>query len=189
MTPKMYAFQGRRPFPNSPYRLSGGMQPLVSRSRRAVGVTRSWMFPLRRGCALVYREPPRRRCQLIVAWHRNAFRRYWTAVSSRPGRPRIALEVRKLVVRMARENPTWVAARIHGELLKLGFHISERTVSRCVPRLRPRKGSLNEWLTCLRNHRELIGAMNFSRCLQRRSVSCTSCLSFITGAEGFSTFM
>jgi len=32
---------------------------------------------------------------------------------------------------MAAENPTWGAPRIHGELLKLGFVLSETTVSRC----------------------------------------------------------
>jgi transposase InsO family protein len=48
---------------------------------------------------------------------------------------------------MAAENPTWGAPRIHGELLKLGFKVSEPTVSR--------------WLTFLRNHREAIAAMDF----------------------------
>jgi hypothetical protein len=34
---------------------------------------------------------------------------------------------------MARENPTWGAPRIHGELLKLGFEVAEATVSRYMP--------------------------------------------------------
>ena len=37
-----------------------------------------------------------------------------------------------MIFRMVAENPTWGAPRIHGELLKLGFDISERTVSRWV---------------------------------------------------------
>ena len=44
-------------------------------------------------------------------------------------------EVRALIARMAGENPTWGAPRIHGELLKLGFHLSEATVSRWLRRI------------------------------------------------------
>jgi putative transposase len=39
-------------------------------------------------------------------------------------------EVRELIFRMVAENPTWGAPRIQGELLMLGFDISERTISR-----------------------------------------------------------
>jgi putative transposase len=39
-------------------------------------------------------------------------------------------EVRDLIFQMVAENPTWGAPRIHGELLMLGFDISERTISR-----------------------------------------------------------
>jgi hypothetical protein len=42
------------------------------------------------------------------------------------------------VKRMAGENPPWGAPRIHGELLKLGFEISERTVSRYLLRCTPK---------------------------------------------------
>ncbi len=61
---------------------------------------------------------------------------------------------------MARENG-WGAPRIHGELQKLGFRVSERTVSRYMRRLRrsPERGQ--SWLTFLRNHREVIVAMDF----------------------------
>src|SRR5215467_10953771 len=51
--------------------------------------------------------------------------------------------------------------RIHGELLKLGFKISEPTVSRWLRRM-PRHPDLGQgWLTFLRNHREGIAAMDF----------------------------
>jgi hypothetical protein len=71
------------------------------------------------------------RPETVVRWHRERFRRYWTHLSNenrRPGRPPIDLELRTLIRRMARENP-WGAPRIHGELLKLGFVVSEATVS------------------------------------------------------------
>ncbi len=78
--------------------------------------------------------------ETVVAWHQRAFRRYWTSLSQSPGRPRLDAEIRRLSVRMASENPTWGAPRIHGELLKLGFRISQRTVSRYLPRDRPERG-------------------------------------------------
>jgi len=53
------------------------------------------------------------------------------------------------------------APRIHGELLMLGFKISEATVSRWMRRA-PRSPQLSHrWLTFLRNHREAIAAMDF----------------------------
>jgi len=70
-------------------------------------------------------------------------------------------EIRALIFRMAAENPTWGAPRIHGELLKLGFKVSEPTVSRWLQRA-PRSPDVAErWLTFLRNHREAIAAMDF----------------------------
>jgi putative transposase len=62
---------------------------------------------------------------------------------------------------MARENPTWGAPRIHGELLKLGFDIAERTVSRYMP-IRPAPGDVVErWKVFLRYHQEAIVGMDF----------------------------
>jgi transposase InsO family protein len=62
---------------------------------------------------------------------------------------------------MLAENPTWGAPRIHGELLMLGFVVSEPTVSRWMRRA-PRPPDLaKRWLTFLRNHREAIAAMDF----------------------------
>jgi hypothetical protein len=52
----------------------------------------------------------------------------------RGGRPRISSQVRALIVRMNQENFLWGAPRIHGELLKLGFDVSQATVSRYMPR-------------------------------------------------------
>jgi putative transposase len=66
-----------------------------------------------------------------------------------------------LIRRMARENPTWGAPRIHGELLMLGLDVSERTVSRYLLRRRPRPDSVASWLTFLKNHRDGLAAMDF----------------------------
>jgi transposase InsO family protein len=62
---------------------------------------------------------------------------------------------------MAAENPTWGAPRIHGELLKLGFHLSEPTVSRWLRRIPRTADPAKRWLTFLRNHREAIAAVDF----------------------------
>jgi hypothetical protein len=62
---------------------------------------------------------------------------------------------------MVAENPTWGAPRIHGELLMLGFELSERTISRWMKRAPrdPERGK--RWLAFLRNRREAIAAMDF----------------------------
>ncbi len=70
-------------------------------------------------------------------------------------------EVRALIFRIVAENPTWGAPRIHGELLKLGFHLSETTVSRWLQRVPRTPDPAKRWLTFLTNHREAIAAMDF----------------------------
>ena len=100
----------------------------------------------------------------VTGWHRAGFRLYWTWVSRARrvgGRRPVSKEIRALIFRMVAENPTWGAPRIHGELLKLGFYLSETTVSRWIRR-GPRSPDLaNRWLTFLKNHRESIAAMDF----------------------------
>jgi len=64
----------------------------------------------------------------VVEWHRAGFRLYWKWLSRTgpmSGRKAVSKEIRALIFRMAAENPTWGAPRIHGELLKLGFDVSE----------------------------------------------------------------
>ena len=100
----------------------------------------------------------------VVNWHRAGFRLYWTwvsRVSQVGGRKRVSKEVRALIFRMVAENPTWGAPRIHGELLKLGFDLSERSVSRWIRRAPKDPDPMKRWLTFLRNHREAIAAMDF----------------------------
>ena len=102
--------------------------------------------------------------ETIVRWHRAGFRLYWKLLSKvrRPiGRKRTPKEVRELIFRMVAENPTWGAPRIHGELLILGFDISERTISRWMKRAPRDPERAKRWLAFLRNHREAIAAMDF----------------------------
>jgi hypothetical protein len=86
----------------------------------------------------------------VDRWHREGVRRSWRRRSRRSGRPRIDSTCRDLIRRMAAENCLWGAPRIHGELLKLGITISERTVSRYL-RGRPTTRS-QTWRTFFANH-------------------------------------
>ena len=98
----------------------------------------------------------------VVRWHRAGFRFYWRMLCRhRPGRPKLTLELRELIRKIAVENPTWGAPKIHGELLMLGFDLSERTVSRYLARFKRRGDPTKLWLTFLKNHREGIAAMDF----------------------------
>jgi putative transposase len=63
----------------------------------------------------------------LLRWHRVLVRHCWTYPHQR-GRPAVAAEVRALVLRLARENPTWGYRRIHGELCRLGFKLGASTV-------------------------------------------------------------
>src|SRR5215831_15635715 len=76
------------------------------------------------------------RPETVISWHHKRFKRYSWKLSQpkQPGRPRISSEIRNLIQAMATANPIWGAPRVHGELKKLGFEISERTVSRLMPK-------------------------------------------------------
>jgi putative transposase len=69
--------------------------------------------------------------ETVIGWHRSAFKFYWRHKSrgGRRGRPKLSPEVKSLVLKLLTANPLWGAPRIHGELLKLGIEISERSVS------------------------------------------------------------
>ena len=64
----------------------------------------------------------------LLRWHRRRVARYWTQPSRPPGRPPTCREVRRLVLRLANENPTWGYRRIHGELIGLGHRVAPSTV-------------------------------------------------------------
>ena len=102
--------------------------------------------------------------ETVVRWHRVGFRLYWRLISrarTKVGRRQTSKEVRGLIFRMVAENPTWGAPRIHGELLMLGFDLSERTISRWMKRAPRDPEPAKRWLAFLRNHREAIAAMDF----------------------------
>jgi putative transposase len=65
----------------------------------------------------------------ILRWHRDLVKRRWTQPRHhRTGGRRAPPELRRLVLRLAAENPSWGYRRIHGELAGLGYQIGASTV-------------------------------------------------------------
>jgi putative transposase len=98
----------------------------------------------------------------VVRWQRERFSRYWCHLSARPGktgRPPISSQIRMVIRTLAGANPLWRAPRIHGELLKLGIAVSERTVSRVLRTIK--RPPSQTWRTFLKNHLGEIVAIDF----------------------------
>ncbi len=96
----------------------------------------------------------------VLRWRREGWSALWRYRARgrwRGGRPRVSSEIRHLIAQMVRENFLRGAPRIHGELLMLGFSVSQATVSRYMPARGRRPGQ--SWRTFLRNQ-----AIAFSHC-------------------------
>ncbi|NLA41733.1 MAG: transposase family protein [Smithella sp.] len=92
------------------------------------------------------------RPETVVGWHRQGFRLYWKWKSRRAGRPCIDWPLIKLIRRMRKENPTWSAQRIQGELAKLGLTVSDNTVLKYLGKPKPDADKRQRWRTFLKNH-------------------------------------
>jgi len=134
---------------------SAKKRPTLSAADRLLWVWFSRIWPDWR-FSLVIVKP-----ETVIAWHRKAFRLFWTWKIRRgkPGRPALAREFRDLIHRMSRENPGWGAPRIHGELLKLGIEVGETSVSKYL--VRSRKPPSQTWRTFLDNHLSSIVSVDF----------------------------
>ena len=107
---------------------------------RRLGMTRPRFSPVDRAflAALLHRLPRDVlgrfrlliRPDTVLRWHRDLLTRRLAARSrpGRPGRPRTVRSIRRLVLRLAEENPCWGYRRIHGELLVLGIKVAASTV-------------------------------------------------------------
>jgi putative transposase len=129
-------------------------RPKLTKADRAFWVALCGLWPDWQS-ALILVKP-----ETVIGWHRKGFKLYWTWKSwHRTGRPPIDAEIRTLIRRIVRENPTWGAPRVHGELLMLGFEVGEATVSRYMP-LR-RKPPSQTWRAFLRNHTQDLASIDF----------------------------
>jgi len=121
--------------------------------------------------AALSRVAPRRcwgafpvRPETLLRWHRRLVARRWTYPHRRLGRPPIAGEVRKLIVRLARENTSWGYVRIVGELRKLGIDVSATLVRSVLAEagLPPApQRDRRSWRAFLRQHGDSMLACDF----------------------------
>ena len=130
-------------------------RPRLSPLDRAFWVALSRFWPHWRSALVVVRP------ETVIRWHRKAFRGYWRWISKPgPGRPPIPEETKALIARMATENG-WRARKIQAELSKLGIHLGLTTISRYLPKVDAGGDPHQRWMTFLRNHRDVIAAMDF----------------------------
>src|SRR5262245_38631995 len=95
-------------------------RPRLRRRDRLLWVCLAWLWPNWRTSLILVRPAT------VLAWHRQGFQLYWRWKSRprSPRRPPIDLELRTLIRRMARDNPTWGRRRIQAELHFLGYHVA-----------------------------------------------------------------
>lgn len=97
----------------------------------------------------------------VIGWHKKGFKLYWKWKSRKVGRPAIDWELIKLIRRMQKENSTWTAQRIQGELVKLGLDVSDNTVAKYMRKPKADPEKRQRWLTFLRNHAKHIVGIDF----------------------------
>ncbi|MGB2988081.1 MAG: integrase core domain-containing protein [Phycisphaerae bacterium] len=97
----------------------------------------------------------------VVRWHQQGFKLFgrWKSRTGKVGRPKIDAEIRRLIRRMSRENPSWGVPRIQSELALLGHIVCETTVSKY--RIRHRTPPSQTWRIFLDNHVQDIVAVDF----------------------------
>ena len=127
-------------------------RPRLRARDKLVWIVARWVWRDWR-CHLVVVRP-----ETVIGWHRRGWRLVWRwKARVRGGRPRLSGEVRDLIARIARENPTWGSERIRGELRKLGIAVSKRSVQQ-YRRRGPARPPSQSWRTVLANHRPDIWA-------------------------------
>lgn len=134
------------------HRSSRGHRLRLGRADRLLSV---WLSRLWSGwqSALAIVKP-----ETVITWDRQGFRLYWRWKSRHPlGRPSVSRELIDLIRKMSLANPRWGATRIHGELLKLGFEVSQAKVAKYM--VRQRRPPSQTWRTFVRNHmRDMVAA-------------------------------
>ncbi len=106
--------------------------------------------------ALFFAQP-----RTVAHWQKKRFRDYWRELSQDgcPGRRKIAPELRQLIKRMWRFNPTWGSPRIVAELHKLGIEVAKSTVEKYKPHGERLPSA--SWRTFLDLHLKELAAIDF----------------------------
>ena len=99
----------------------------------------------------------------ILRWHRKLIAAQWTHQAKRVGRPGIMKTIRELIVRMAKDNPSWGYCRIQGELKKLDHRVARSTVAKTLrdQGIPPSPERPTSWRTFLKAHADVIAAADF----------------------------
>jgi hypothetical protein len=99
----------------------------------------------------------------ILRWHRQLIMRKWAYPNKRPGRRGVLGEIRRVVVRMAEENPTWGYTRIPGALNNVGHRVDRSTIARILKShgVSPVPARPTSWQTFLRAHWGAIAGADF----------------------------
>jgi transposase InsO family protein len=103
----------------------------------------------------------------MLGWHRKLIARKFDGSTQRkaPGRPRIDPELEALIVRMARENPSWGSDRIVGALANLGLRVRDQTVGNVLKRHglppAPERTTTTTWQEFIRTHMDVLVATDF----------------------------
>ena len=105
----------------------------------------------------------------LLRWHRLLIARKWDysdRTTKRAGRPAVSRELEELVVRLARENPSWGYDRIQGAMANLGHVLSGRTVANILKRHgiepAPQRKQRSTWTTFLKSHWDVLAATDFT---------------------------
>ena len=104
----------------------------------------------------------------ILRWHRELVAKKWDYSERRKkvGRPRTKQEIADLIVRMAKENPTWGYGHIEGALKNLGITLCDTTVGNILREHgiepAPERARKTTWKTFLKAHWETLGAVDFT---------------------------
>jgi putative transposase len=99
----------------------------------------------------------------LLRWHRQLIARKWTYGRPSVHRRQVLAEIRRLVVRMAEENPTWGYTRIQGALKNVGHRVGRSTIQRILKAagLPPVPQRPTSWQTFLKAHWGVIAAADF----------------------------
>ena len=103
----------------------------------------------------------------LLRWHADLVRRRWTGKRQRSGRPPTSPSLRRVILRLASENPDWGYRRIAGKLAGMGCRVGASTVWAILKRAgtdpSPRRSGPT-WTEFLRSQAHGILACDFFHC-------------------------